>query len=313
MQTVSLVLGSGGARGLVHIGVISVLEERGFRIRYISGASMGALIGGIYAAGKLDTYEHWVSALQRADVIRLLDFSFSAGGLFKGRRIIDVLRDLIGDRNIEDLPIGFTAVATAIKEKKEVWLNDGPLFDAIRASIAMPMMFTPYEYQGKQLMDGSLVNPVPIGPTLNDDTDLTIAVTLNGRPDPRLAKPNSKNRKPNLENAYSRRIARFMETLDRIGDARRERGMGFFEVFAGAMDTMQTTIGRLKMAAYAPDIVIEIPNNLGTFFEFYRAQELIAYGRQKTMEVLDRADFEEMGSSISIDSGEPSRRNAESN
>ncbi|HJX16111.1 MAG TPA: patatin-like phospholipase family protein, partial [Candidatus Deferrimicrobiaceae bacterium] len=170
-QTVSLVLGSGGARGLAHIGVIDCLTENGYEIRSIAGSSMGAMIGGIYAAGKLDVFTRWVLALQRLDVIRLLDLSFGSTGLFKGERVIDVLKELIGDRNIEDLPVPFTAVAMDIQNGKEVWLSRGPLFDAIRASIAIPTIFTPHTIEGRQLVDGGLVNPIPIAPTLRDRTD----------------------------------------------------------------------------------------------------------------------------------------------
>ncbi|MGB5602030.1 MAG: patatin-like phospholipase family protein, partial [Gammaproteobacteria bacterium] len=188
-RTVSLVLGAGGARGYAHIGVIGWLQDHGFDIQSIAGSSMGALIGGIYAAGKLDTYTEWIRALEQTDVLQLLDLSFGSSGLFKGERIIQTLRDLIGDHNIEDLPLSFTAVATDLDAEKEVWLSKGPLFDALRASIAMPTLFTPFQYEGRRLVDGGLVNPVPIAPTLRDMTDLTIAVNLSGRGEAVLEQP----------------------------------------------------------------------------------------------------------------------------
>jgi NTE family protein len=211
--TVSLVLGSGGARGLAHIGIIEAIEQAGYEVRSIAGASMGALVGGIYAAGRLDVYTRWVTALSRIDVFRLLDFAYDRRGLFKGEKIINLLKDLIGDHEITRLPISFTAVATDLKTQKEVWFNRGPLFDAIRASIAVPTIFTPYEYQGMQLVDGALINPIPIAPTLHDKTDVTVAVNLNGSPDPRLEDP---AREPEAEppfRFYHRRIAEFIETL----------------------------------------------------------------------------------------------------
>ena len=171
-------LGGGGARGLAHIGAIRWLTENGYTIRSIAGSSMGALVGGIYAAGKLEAYADWVLALERIAVIRLLDLSFDRAGLFKGERIIGVLRELLGDHVIEELPISFTAVATDLESGKEVWLREGKLFDAIRASIATPLVFTPFVMRGRVLLEGSLVNPIPIAPTLNDDTDFTIAVSL---------------------------------------------------------------------------------------------------------------------------------------
>jgi NTE family protein len=187
--TVSLVLGSGGARGLAHIGVIQWLTENGYAIRSIAGSSMGALVGGIYATGKLEVYANWVSALESIDVVRLLDLSFGRTGLFKGERLMGVLRELIGDCAIEELPVSFTAVATDLESGKEVWLRQGKLFDAIRASIATPLILTPFEYCGRRLLDGGLVNPIPIAPTLNDTTDLTIAVDLSGRAEVRPSPP----------------------------------------------------------------------------------------------------------------------------
>src|SRR6266498_2400653 len=178
--TVSLALGGGGARGLAHIGVIQWLTENGYDIRSIAGSSMGALVGGIYAAGKLEVYTEWVSALERMQVVRLLDPAFGRSGLFKGERIMGVLRELIGDFDIENLPVSFTAVATDLESGEEVWLREGKLFDAIRASIATPLIFTPFKHDGRMLLDGGLVNPVPIAPTHNDTTELTVAVNLSG-------------------------------------------------------------------------------------------------------------------------------------
>jgi NTE family protein len=164
-QTVSLVLGSGAARGLAHIGVIEWLNEHGYRIESIAGASMGALVGGIYAAGELDSYKQWVLALEKIDVVRFLDLAFSSEGLFKGDRLMDLLRDMVGDRNIEDLPMTYTAVACDLNRRREVWFTNGLLFDAIRASIAIPTVITPHRYRGMILLDGGLLNPVPIAPT----------------------------------------------------------------------------------------------------------------------------------------------------
>ena len=177
--TVSLVLGSGGARGYAHIGVIEELVAQGFDIRSIAGSSMGALVGGVYAAGQLDAFRDWVKPLQRFDVLRLLDWTVSGGGLIKGDRIIEKLRGLIGEVNIEDLPISYTAVAVDLLAQREVWFSRGPLFDAIRASIAIPTVLRPHYYEGRRLVDGGLLNPVPITPTLRDLTDCTIAVDIN--------------------------------------------------------------------------------------------------------------------------------------
>lgn len=291
-KTVSLVLGSGGARGLAHIGVIQVLEQQGYEIRSISGSSMGALIGGIYAAGHLSTYTQWVTALDRFDVLKLLDLSFSGSAFFKGDRIISTLRELIGDRNIEDLPISFTAVATDLDESKEVWLSSGPLFDAIRASIAFPTVFSAMTYNGRTLVDGGLLNPVPIAPTLHDHTDLTIAVSLSGKSrHVAPVKPKSVSKKNGLGSNYHQKIIDFIDSLQRRGNHKNEHhDENFFDIISKSLDAMQSTIARLKLAAYTPDIVIEIPKNVCTIYEFERARELIEIGRQETIEVLRHFD-----------------------
>lgn len=280
-KSISLVLGSGGARGLAHIGVIQWLVENGYEIRSIAGSSMGALIGGIYAAGKLDVYAEWVTRLQRMDVLRLLDPTLHQAGLIKGERIIGVLRELIGDCAIEDLPISFTAVATDLDTGKEVWLRKGSLFDALRASISTPLVFTPWQFDGRTLLDGALVNPIPIAPTLNDTTDLTIAVSLSGAD---LDQPLPPEDEPAANgNGYRQRIAAFFRRSfpDPEADATTEPKIGLVDVAFAAMDTMQNTIARLKLAAYSPDVIVEIPRNACHYHEFWRARGLIRLGRER--------------------------------
>jgi len=297
-KQVSLVLGSGGARGLAHIGAIRCLEELGYEIRYVSGSSMGALIGGIYAAGKLDVYADWVCALERKDIVQLLDFGWGRGGaLFKGERIITVLKDLVGEWQIEDLPMGYTAVATELNRKREVWFNKGPLFFGIRASIAVPMVFTPVK-RGKQvLLDGGILNPLPIAPTLNDATDLIVAVDVNGMDEfplapapPRSGAEAAEAEAPEERNDGIRRaITDFIENLWPAGDTPAE-DRSMFDIALEAMDAMQVTISRQKLAAYSPDVLVQIPRNTAHFFEFERAGELIDLGYERMAQVLRNMD-----------------------
>lgn len=284
-KTVSLVLGSGGARGLAHIGVIKWLNDKGCDIQSIAGSSMGALIGGMYAAGKLDVYAEWVMALEKIDVIRLLDVSFSRKSLFKGDRIIEVLRKLIGDHDIESLPVSYTAVATDLHEQQEVWLNHGSLFDAIRASIAIPTIFTPHNYIGKTFLDGSLVNPIPIAPTLNDKTDVTIVVNLNGKAQSSLSeKTNTQNKfvkSREYSSSYHQSIIKFINGLTTSQQVSESRNITLYEIIAKSMETMQGKIGRFQLAAYSPDAIVVIPTNVCSFYEFYRAKELIEFGYHK--------------------------------
>ena len=177
-KTVALVLGSGGARGYAHIGVIEELEARGYRIACIAGSSMGAVIGGIYAAGKLTEYRQWVETLDYLDLLRLLDVSFSMGAI-RGERVFGRIRKFLGEVNIEDLPIPYTAVATDLTNQQEVWFQEGCLHQAMRASAAIPSLFTPVVQGKRMLVDGGLLNPLPIVPVVSSHCDLIIAVNLN--------------------------------------------------------------------------------------------------------------------------------------
>jgi len=302
-ETVSLALGSGGARGLAHIGVIEWLTGQGYRISSVSGASMGALVGGIYGAGELEAYKRWVCALRRGDVLRFLDFAFTGAGLLKGDRIMDTLRAMVGDRPIEDLEITYTAVATDIDRQREVWISQGPLFDAVRASIAVPGVFTPHAYRGMTLVDGGLLNPVPIAPTFRDFTDLTIAVNLNAetlqsdlgnRADQSADSDDSPGRaresrdEPPADLSYQERIRQFLdaigESLGGGGDDQR----GVFELTIRSFETMQNAISAVKLAAYRPDVVIDVPRDACAAHEFHRARELIELGHRLAEEAMER-------------------------
>ena len=283
-KTVSLVLGSGGARGLAHIGVIKWLEENNYEIKSIVGCSIGSLIGGVYAAGKLDQLGDWMISLTKMDVISLLDVSWTGSGIFKGDKVINVLVEFIGDIQIEDLPIPFTAVAADIEAEKEVWINSGSLFGAIRASVSLPLFFTPYDYNGIKLIDGGVLNPVPIAPTFNDDTDLTIAVNLGG-----AISSVEDNIAPSYgsevdESSIQSGIKKLIQTIKDTGKNKAERNWGMYDVADKAFDAMQSTIGRQKIAAYPPDVEIIIPRNACGTLEFERSAEMIALGYQKAKE-----------------------------
>lgn len=249
---------------------------------------MGAVIGGIYAAGELETYNKWAMNLHKSDVVKLLDFSFTWTSIFKGERIIAVLKDLIGDRQIEELPIAFTAVAAAIEEQREVWLKRGSLFDAIKASTAVPGVFSPVEINGRRLVDGGIVNPIPIAPTLNDATDLTIAVNLCGTADHVPASPDTTGNESSHDDGYRAAIGRFigglMENDDEV-----EKPPDAVDLLTQSIDVMQGAIARLKLAAYAPDIVIDIPRGACSFFEFHRASEMAELGYKNTIAALEDA------------------------
>ena len=285
--TVSLVLGSGGARGLAHIGVIRWLEEHNFEIKSIAGCSIGSLIGGVYAAGKLDQLEKWMLSINKLDIATLLDLSWGSGGIFKGDKIINTLIDLLEDIQIENLPIPFTAVAVDLLTEKEVWINSGSLFDAIRASTSLPLFFTPVKYKGSILIDGGVLNPVPIAPTFNDDTDLTIAVNLGGAPlkDNNEAKNKVDENKDGIN--FQQSIKKFIQTFDKKDKKAGIKNWGMYEVADKAFDTMQSTIARLKIASYPPDVYIEIARNACGTLEFDRAAEMIKSGYKQAQSAFE--------------------------
>ena len=175
----ALALGSGGARGYAHIGVIEVLTERGYDIVGIAGSSMGAMIGGLQAAGRLDEFSDWAKSLTQRTILRLLDFSISAAGVMRAEKILDTVRDILGPVTIEQLPIPYTAVATDLLAGKSVWFQRGPLDEAIRASIAIPGVIAPHAIDGRLLADGGILDPLPMAPIAAVNADLTIAVSLN--------------------------------------------------------------------------------------------------------------------------------------
>ncbi|HXD35666.1 MAG TPA: patatin-like phospholipase family protein [Rhodanobacter sp.] len=295
--TVALALGAGGAKGLAHIGVIEEIEAQGFRIVAIAGSSMGALIGGIHAMGKLDVYRDWVSALARFDVLRLVDWTFSGGGLIKGEKIIGTLRGLIGDTLIEDLPLAFTAVATDLDRGREVWLGRGNLFDAIRASIAVPTVFRPHHLHGHRMVDGALLNPVPVTPLIGVEADYLLAVSVDG-PAEMIATPEPAENATVDDASYRHRIGEFISRLMPRGDEH-PREPGTFDTLNQAMDLMQANLARLRLAAYEPDLLIELPRNIASVYEFYRARELIERGRAYTRKAL--AEWPRSGTTLRTD------------
>lgn len=285
--TVSLVLGSGGARGYSHIGVIEELERRGYEIICVAGSSMGALVGGMYATGRLEEYKDWVTSLNRIDVFRMMDLTLRGEGTIRGQRLMAHLRDIVGNPLIEELPIPYTAVATDLTHQKEIWFQNGLMLDAIRASIAVPGFFTPVFEEERVLVDGGVLNPIPIIPTVAAHADLIIAVDLNAEAcQPRIAMP---------ETRYLDRSG-FSDEWHLDGAPQAEDGnipecaipkaIGRLDVLLNAVEVMQESLGKYKVAGYPPDMLIGIPKDVCSFYEFHRATEMIQLGRELTEEYL---------------------------
>ncbi|WP_315809353.1 patatin-like phospholipase family protein [Pseudomonas sp. C9-3] len=340
-KQIALVLGSGGARGYAHIGVIEEIERRGYEVVCIAGCSMGAVIGGIYAAGKLGEYRDWVESLDYLDVLRLLDVSFRLGAI-RGERVFGKIHELLGEINIEDLPIPYTAVATDLTNQQEIWFQEGCLHQAMRASAAIPSLFTPVMQGTRMLVDGGLLNPLPIVPVVSTHADLIVAVNLNATNQrqyslPVIERPAAlKGRFDAVLSGLSNKLSFFRKgesesPPELIADAllhpvpaaseepaepemqqpaaapqakgspRSATGShvidssspaSLLELVNQSFEVMQTSLAQYKIAGYPPDILINVPKRVCRFFEFYKAPELIALGRQIASDTLDRYEAE---------------------
>ena len=299
-RRVALALGSGGARGYAHIGAIEVLQDRGYDVVTIAGASMGALVGGLTAAGSLDAFTDWARTLTRRDVFNLFDVTFSGPGLMRAEKVLNKVAEILDGARIEDLPIPFTAVATDINTRRPVWFQSGPADAAIRASISIPGVFTPVVINGRLLADGGLVNPVPIEPTATIDADLTIAISLTGARAGSAFSPAHESADERPREEWTDRLRALTERLGIGGkkthweDADAEilgplpAGMRFMDVVNQSIDTMTDQITRYRMASNPPDILIDIPADACDVMDFHRADEIIELGRTITTATLDR-------------------------
>jgi NTE family protein len=277
-KNIRLVLGSGGARGMAHIGVIEELQNEGFQIKEIVGCSMGAVVGGIYCAGYLEAYKHWLGSLSKLEVFKLLDFTFSTSGFVKGEKVFKAIEHLIGDHQIEDFKIPFTAVAADLNQKREVHYQSGSLFKALRASIAMPTVFTPVIEGKSQLVDGGVLNPLPLNLIHKQEGDLVVAVNLNSSipakpgPGPVINKEKA---------AYLKMLDAFKAQFLKVERKEEEKieQFGFFDLMTRSYDMTQDRLTDLMIAIYKPDLVVDISRDACGVFEFYRANEIIEEGR----------------------------------
>ncbi len=286
-KPISLVLSSGGARGLAHIGVIEELEKQGFEIKSIAGTSMGALIAGLYAMDKLQEYKEWVLTLDKLDIFRLIDFTFSSQGLIKGDRIFKKMKTFIADKNIEDLKIPFTAVATDITNEKEVIFSKGSVYDAVRASIAIPTVFTPVKKENILLVDGGVLNPIPISIVKRTKGDILVAVNVYADiPYEKKKKHTEKQKKVQL--IYEKNIKKFREKLNEILPKSDKPKLGYFKLIDASTTAMIHQISKMTLERYNPDILVNISKDAGNTFDFYRAEELIEIGREAAVKSINQ-------------------------
>jgi NTE family protein len=310
---VAVAFGSGGARGYAHIGVINELHNQGYEIVGVSGSSMGALVGGLHAAGALAEFTEWAKSLTQRAVLRLLDPAISSAGVLRAEKILDAVRDMVGDVTIEDLPIPYTAVTTDLLAGRSVWLQRGPLVAAIRASIAIPGVIAPHVLGGRLLADGGILDPLPMAPIAAAHADLTVAVTTSGTYGDAGNQPDEPNATAEWLNRMWRNTAALMDTnaarslldtptarsvLGWLGSTAEDEVVDMakaatapklrsFEVMNRTIEIAQAALARHTLAAYPPDVIIEVPRSACRSLEFHRAAEVIDIGHQLAAAALD--------------------------
>ena len=275
-QKVSLVLGSGGAKGLAHIGVIEELEKQGFEISSISGSSIGSVYGGLYAMGKLSEYTKWVTTLDKLSIWDLMDFTISSNGLLKGEKVFSKMKTFIPDLLIENMDIPFTAVATDILNKKEVIFTSGSYYKAIRASVAIPTLITPVKFEDTFLVDGGVLNPVPIDYVKRINGDILVVVNLYGEKDNVIENPIIKE-SDSQTFAY---LNGFFKSISKLISSGDKNSLGYFSLITATTSAMVNKLAKHAIEKHQPDIVINIPHNSSNTFDFDKADKLIELGRK---------------------------------
>lgn len=283
-KNVTLVLSGGGARGFAHIGVIEELESRGYKISSIAGTSMGALVGGVYADGKMNEYKEWVYNLDKQKIFKLLDFSFSNQGLIKGDKVLNAMKEFIPDANIEDLNIKYTATAFDLSLNKEIVYNEGSLYNAIRASISIPTVFTPVISGNSLIVDGGVINNIPINNAIRTRNDILLAVNVNADvPVHPLVLSHQRKR----QNLYNQKINGFRKSLYKSNPRDQRKKFHYFNLINDTMAAMTNHMAATIIKNNPPEIFVEISKKSCGTFDFYKAEELVEIGRYAAREKLD--------------------------
>lgn len=284
-QKAALVLSGGGARGIAHIGVIEELVKKGFDITSIAGTSMGAVVGGVYALGKMEEYKNWLYTLDKIKLFSLVDFTLSTQGLVKGDKLLNTVKTFIPDANIEDLGIRYAAVAADIIHKKEVVFTKGSLFEAIRASMAIPTVFTPVKFEDGLLIDGGIINNMPINRVKRTPGDILIAVNVNADI-PVERPPVEKTETVATQSSYQQKLKDFYNQLHILhpssGNEEKPNGeekLGYFNLINKTLSFMTYHITQMTLENYSPDILVDVSRHACGTFDFYKAEEMVEIGR----------------------------------
>ena len=281
MKDIALVLSSGGARGLAHIGVIEELESRGYHITSIAGCSMGALIGGVYAAGKLTEFREWMKTIDRKKMLELTDFSLSLNHFVKGKRIIETIMEFVPDVAIEDLPIPYSAVAADLKEGREVVFSKGSLFEAIRASISLPSFYEPVQRDGMILIDGGVINPIPLNRVSRKTGDILVGADVSGHD--YKSQWEEMHRLTEWQKKDKSLKAKILDKL--IPD---NLEFNYYTVLSRTSSLMIRQNSILMTKLINPDMLIDIQMSRYGGFDYDKSEKIIAIGRQKTAAALTK-------------------------
>jgi NTE family protein len=296
-KKIALVLSGGGARGMAHIGVIEELERQGYEISSIAGTSMGALVGGIYALGKMEELKNWLYTLDKLKVFHLVDFTFSGHGLIKGDRVLNTMKEMIADKNIEELNIPFVAVATDVLNKKEKVFTTGSVYDAIRASIAIPTVFTPVRTTNAVLVDGGVMNNIPINHVQRISGDLLVAVDVNANVPVRILET-TPIQQEEKQSTYLDRIRSFRDHLLEQDEQSSQEKMGYFDLMDNTFSLMMHQMSQMMLDYYSPDLLVNVSRDTCTTFDFFKAEELVETGRQAAIESIEASKKQKLGKAL---------------
>jgi NTE family protein len=286
-KKVSLVLSGGGARGMSHIGVIEELENRGFEITAVTGTSMGAVVGGVYALGKLEEFKEWLYTLDKLKVFRLMDFTLSRHGLMKGEKVLNTMKEFMEDSRIEELRIPYAAVAVDLLKSEEVVFREGSVYDAIRASIAIPAVLTPVKKGEGLLVDGGVMDNIPVKHAIRTAGDMVIAVDVNTFNKDRKREETEEEHETN--NFFlQRQLHGFYNYLGINNQSKGEEKLGYFDLVNKTITLMTNHMASMSLEKHAPDILIRVSGDGCGTFDFFRAEEMVERGRKAASVQLEK-------------------------
>lgn len=278
-KPVALVLSGGGARGLAHIGVIEGLLEKGFTISSIAGTSIGSVVGAVYVSGNLEEFRLWLENIGKLDVLRLMDFAITKNGFIKGEKVFQKIKKYVRDADIESLEIPFAAIAVDIKKHKEIVFRSGNLIKAIRASVSIPTVLRPIVVDGIELVDGGVLNPLPLDAVDRKPGDILVAVDLNA--DTPYHAPKGFEKETDHNSTYDKTMEFINEKWSSFFKNGKHKRTGFFDLITNSIYAMQMKLTQEAIGKCEPDLLVEISRNACEIFEFHRSEEMILYGKQQ--------------------------------